>query len=144
MIPQLTGEFTKYGSHGFIFDFTYNTEQNKRALAALENEKWLDHNTRAIVITFTVKSTFTNAFYIPTIIVETLGNNVFVSRQKLQTIYLTFGGSEEQMAQGDIFSIMIDGFLITNICLFAAKFIAELSISMNKVTNLIEACNLTI
>lgn len=143
-IPQIAGEFARYGTYGFIYDFSYNKTNNKRALKAFENESWLDHNTRAIVITFTLKSSYSNAFYVPTIIIETLGNNVFESRYKLQTIYLTFGTTDEQSEQADILSILVDGLLITNICVFAAKFIAELSVSMNKATNLIEACNLTL
>lgn len=96
-----------------------------------------------MVITFTVSSAYTNAFYIPSVIIETPGNYIFHSKFKLQTTFLNIGTKEVQTSQRNILSIIVDAMLITNVFIFCAKNVVELSIGVNKVTNIIEAVNLT-
>jgi hypothetical protein len=80
----IAGEYGTYGSKGFIFDFGYDRVANRRAIKALNTEKWLDANTRAIVLTWTVATQQSNPVFTFTLLIETLGNNLFLSRLKLQ------------------------------------------------------------
>jgi len=52
-------------------------------ISALKKEQWLDHNTRAVAITWTVATAWSNANFMITILVENPGNNVFVSSYKI-------------------------------------------------------------
>jgi hypothetical protein len=56
---------------------------------ALRDEEWLDCNTRAISMTWTVFSAWTNTQFIFYVLIENPGNNVFLSSYKLQNIYLS-------------------------------------------------------
>jgi hypothetical protein len=80
-----------------------------------------------------------------TILVENPGNNVFISSYKIQTIYLSIGLYDSFSSENeDILSIIVDAALIINIVIFGGKSVVELSIGINKVTNIIEGVNLTL
>lgn len=113
------------------------------AINNLIEEDWLDHNTRAVLITFTVRSAYTNAFYIPTILVETPGNFIFQTSLKLQTTFITVGEDTRETSEAEVFSIIVDALLVANVFIFAAKSLVELSIGVNKITNIVEGVNLT-
>lgn len=95
------------------------------------------------MITYTVRSAYTNAFYIPTILIETPGNYVFQTSLKMQTTFITVGQEAKETSQAEVFSIIVDVLLVANVFIFAGKSIVELSIGVNKVTNIVEAINLT-
>ena len=93
-ILQLHGDLAIYNSWGFLIDFSYNKSQNQKAINALKQEQWLDHNTRAIVIAWTVGSAWTNAYYNFQILIETPGNNIFKTSHKIETVYLTIASKD--------------------------------------------------
>ena len=76
--------------------------------------------------------------------IETPGNFIFKTKFKLETVYLTFGSRDNLRDNNDIFSMVINGMLLTNIFIFTAKIVVELSIGMNRLTNIIEAGNLVL
>lgn len=96
------------------------------------------------MITWTISSAWTNAYYTFTCLIETPGNNVFTSHFKVQTAYLTIGPNNDITGRNDIFSIIVDAILLSNVFIFAAKIIVELSIGVNKITNIVEMVNLTL
>lgn len=115
-------------------------------IQALKNEEWLDENTRAVSLTWTVYSAWTNAQFMFNILVENPGNNVFLSSYKLSNIFLAIGpgGITDTTKQREsVFAIIIDVIMITNVIVFGGKIVVELSIGINKVTNIFEGLNLT-
>jgi hypothetical protein len=60
-------------------------------IQSLKNEEWLDGNTRAVSLTWTVYSAWTNAQFMFNILVENPGNNVFLSSYKISNIFLAIG-----------------------------------------------------
>ena len=92
-----------------------------------------------------ITSAYSNANYIITILVENPGNNVFISSYKIQTVYLTIGNSDSFSSENeDVLSIIVDAAFIINLVIFGGKSVVELSIGINKVTNIIEGVNLTL
>ena len=127
-------------------DFSFNNTINSNMIKALKNEEWLDGNTRAVSLTWTVYSTWTNAQFMFNILVENPGNNVFISSYKISNIYLAIGPggiTDTNKQKESIFSIIIDIIMISNVFVFGGKIIVELSIGINRVTNIIEGFNLT-
>jgi hypothetical protein len=72
-------------------DFSFNNTVNSMMIQALKNEEWLDGNTRAVSLTWTVYSAWTNAQFMFNILVENPGNNVFLSSYKISNIFLAIG-----------------------------------------------------
>jgi hypothetical protein len=115
-------------------------------IKALKNEEWLDGNTRAVSLTWTVYSSWTNAQFIFNILVENPGNSVFMTSYKISNIYLAIGPggiSDTSKLKESIFAIIIDVIIITNVFIFGGKIVVELSIGINRVTNIVEGLNLT-
>ncbi len=83
LLQQFSGELATYGTKGFLVDFGFNKTLNQKMISALKKEQWLDHNTRAVAITWTVATAWSNANFMITILVENPGNNVFVSSYKI-------------------------------------------------------------
>ncbi len=75
-------------------DFSYNKTQNQRAIEALKREQWLDHNTRAVAIVWSVSSAWSNHDFTSTILIENPGNNVFLNSYSIENIYLSLGEKE--------------------------------------------------
>jgi hypothetical protein len=114
-------------------------------ISALKNEKWLDHNTRAVAIIWTVTCAWTNANFMITLLIENPGNNVFLTSYKIQTIYLSIGNEATLSYQNeDVLSIIIDVAMIINVILFGGKNVVELSIGINRITNIVEGLNLAL
>lgn len=114
-------------------------------ISALKKEKWLDHNTRAVAIIWTVSCAWSNANFMISLLIENPGNNVFISSYKIQTIYLSIGNEKSLSYQNeDVLSIIVDVAMIINVVLFGGKSVVELSIGINRVTNIIEGVNLAL
>ena len=114
-------------------------------IQALKNEEWLDGNTRAVSLTWTVYSTWTNAQFMFNILIENPGNNVFLSSYKISNIYLAIGPggiTDTNKYKDSVFTIIIDIIMITNVIVFGGKIVVELSIGINRVTNIVEGLNL--
>lgn len=80
-----------------------------------------------------------------TILVENPGNNVFISSYKIQALYLSIGLYDSFSSENeDVLSIIVDASLIINLVIFGGKCVVELSIGINKVTNIIEGVNLAL
>ncbi len=82
-LNQMNGEIATYGIKGFLVDFTFNKTLNRQMISALKSEQWLDEDTRAVAIQWTVTNAWSNANFIITVLVENPGNNVFISTYKI-------------------------------------------------------------
>ena len=92
-----------------------------------------------------MSSAYTNANFMITILIENPGNNVFISSYKVQTLYLSLGGQDSLTSDNeDILSVIVDVAFIINLVIFGGKSVVELSIGINKVTNMIEGLNLAL
>ena len=90
-------------------------------------------------------SAYTNANYVITILIENPGNNIFTSSYKIQTIYLSIDNQDSFSSENeDVLSVIVDVAFIINLVIFGGKSVVELSIGINKVTNIIEGINLTL
>jgi|LauGreDrversion4_2_1035121.scaffolds.fasta_scaffold283478_2 hypothetical protein len=80
------------------------------------------------------------------ILVENPGNNVFLSSYKISNIFLAIGPggiTDTNKLSESVFAIIIDVIMITNVIVFGGKIVVELSIGINRVTNIVEGLNLT-
>lgn len=79
------------------------------------------------------------------ILIENPGNNVFLSSYKISNIYLAIGPggiTDTNKMKESVFAIIIETIMITNVIVFGGKIVVELSIGINKVTNIVEGLNL--
>ena len=53
------------------------------------------------------------------------------------------GKEAKETSQNEVFSIIVDVLLVANVFIFAAKSVVELSIGVNRITNIVEGINLT-
>eukprot|EP00347_Sterkiella_histriomuscorum_P022659 403337641 len=140
-IKFFQGSFGLYGESGYYLDFSFNKTQNQQKLNSLSNEEWLDFNTRAICLQWTVRNIWSETYYISTVFIENPANRVFTVSFRIQTAYIYHKGEEDS---SKVQVIVFYTFFLLNILLFAGKVVMELSLGINKVTNFVEILNLTL
>jgi len=77
--------FGTYQQNGFYLDFDFNNSLNSYKLGALKANQWLDMDTRAVSLSWTVLNIWSDIYYISTVFIENPGNNVYKVSFKLQT-----------------------------------------------------------
>ena len=99
-------------------------------------------NTRGINIQWSVYNVWSDTYFISIIFIENPGNNIFDIQFKVLTAYI-YNKNIPDSASIKIGIIILYVLFMINIFLFAAKLVIELSLGINKVTNMIDALNLT-
>lgn len=82
------GQANMYGGGGYTANLGYNTDQAKRVIADLKTNKWVDDQTRAIFIEFTVYNAHANLFSVMTLLVEMQGLGGAISLLRIETFRL--------------------------------------------------------
>jgi hypothetical protein len=68
---SITGEYNTYGGGGYILKFTKNREQAYLMVNQMEEQKWIDRGTRAIIVEFTLYNGNTHLFTYVSLVCET-------------------------------------------------------------------------
>ncbi|CDW84387.1 polycystin 2 [Stylonychia lemnae] len=142
-IRDFSGNFGTYGGGGFSIDFTYNKTQNKNQINELIKNSWLDLNTRAVCLSWSVHNVWSDRYFITTVFLENPGNSIFSVSFRVQTAYI-YKKDDPDSYSDKVSVIVIYTLFLLNTLLFAGKTVLELGLSINRFTNLIEILNLTL
>jgi len=134
-------EYGTYGDNGFYVDFNDDLNKAARMVRRLQNNKWMDEQTRAVVMQWTVLNVWSNTFYTARILFENPGNDVFTNKIQLENAFFYNDLVEETASSTRIIIIVLYSLLILNIVFFIAKIFFEMSLGINKLTNSIEFVN---
>lgn len=132
-MSSYTGIYSSYpGDSGYVVDIYYEDDY-AFIVDQLKENKWIDDNTRALLIRFTVRNNWNDRFlYVEADIELPTGqnmathyyiNSLSIARNRDEIIYFLIAG------------------LIINTLIFAVKIVFEMSIGMNIVTNIFEIFN---
>ena len=127
------GDFGTYGGHYFYAaDFYYEMDYSA-IINQLKTNNWIDSETRALLIRFTIKNHWIDKYYSVEATIETPATGFF------EKSFFTSFLSIEEGQTGLVMTWMI--ILMLNCLVFFGKIVFELSIGLSILTNLLEILN---
>ncbi|CAI2387887.1 unnamed protein product [Moneuplotes crassus] len=133
-IATYYGDYGQYdGNYLYEADFTYETDYTT-VLNTLKANSWIDQNTKAVLLRFTVYNFWTKMYYHVEATLETPTYEFF------ENTYYANHISLEENESGLVFVCIV--ILILNCLIYIGKIIFELSIGLSIITNLLEVLNI--
>lgn len=132
-LPQFVGKYGTYtDKKGYLVDFYYGLD-NIGILRQLKANGWIDRNTRAVLLRFTVYNYWVKRYlYVEASIEIPTWENLF------STFYINSVSLIDSENGVLIFCIIV---LSLNWCVYFGKIVFEMSIGLSIVTNLLETLN---
>lgn len=97
-----------YGGGGFVADLGYTRENATKIIQTLEDNNWIDAQTRAVIVEISTYNHVANLFCVMTLIVEFLPTNgVFLFTDLKIARLFTFGGGFESFLMACEFFILL-------------------------------------
>ncbi|PFX20690.1 Polycystic kidney disease and receptor for egg jelly-related protein [Stylophora pistillata] len=102
------GFVSTYGGGGFVAELGYTRENATKIIQILEENKWIDSQTRAVIVEIATYNPVVNLFCVMTLIVEFLPTNgVFLFTDLKIARLFTFGGGFESFLLACEFFILL-------------------------------------
>ena len=100
------------------------------------------------MVQWIVNNVWSDTLYMVSFFVENPGNSVltpsFLTQSASVSSDFTPTSSSSASAQSKMFTIIVYLLLLVNVVMFAAKIVIELSLSINKLMNVVEGCHLAL
>lgn len=161
------GKYGVYESGGFPIDFNNNLELNDKKIASLKKQEWIDQDTRAVQVLWTVYSVWSKTFFTFQANLEMPGNGkVYSSGFHVSSLFFYDGkyldnttmslqaetidkvedGEKDSPAEEKSVSnnneVIIHSILLIHSLLYLMKILFELSLGISRIINFLELINL--
>jgi hypothetical protein len=128
---------------GYYFDLNSDRTKNSKILANLQRENWIDEDTAAIQVSWSINNAWTETVFTFTANIELTTFGDIVTREFKSTNIFLYGGVDGLANTSPLtIQMVFYTLLLIHFILFFIKIIFELSLGISRFTNMFEMINL--